>query len=117
MARTLATERAAQTAATLATAPGAAGLSVAEQPVADPPVADPPRRNRLPTAHYKPESVLKRKVRRKARGKTEDGIVKMTYPSGAGALYNFYSFSLTKFTSGTAARTDPHTVPPYSPCS
>jgi hypothetical protein len=23
----------------------------------------------------------------------EDGIVKMTYPSGAGALYNFYSFS------------------------
>jgi hypothetical protein len=23
----------------------------------------------------------------------EDGTVKMTYPSGAGALYNFYSFS------------------------
>jgi hypothetical protein len=26
-------------------------------------------------------------------GYTEAGIEKMTYPSGAGALYNFYSFS------------------------
>ena len=31
----------------------------------------------------------------------EDGIEKMTYPSGTGALYNLYSFSSTKFTSGT----------------
>ncbi len=26
-------------------------------------------------------------------GASEAGIEKMTYPSGAGALYNFYSFS------------------------
>ncbi len=30
---------------------------------------------------------------KKIRSTTEDGIEKMTYPSGAGALYNFYSFS------------------------
>ena len=45
-------------------------------------------------------------------GGPEDGIVKMTYPSGAGALYNFYSFSLTKFTSG--ADRSPHCTPLFS---
>jgi hypothetical protein len=43
---------------------------------------------------------------------SEDGIVKMTYPSGAGALYNFYSFSETKFTSG--ADRSPHCTPLFS---
>jgi hypothetical protein len=70
MARTLASERVSQAAATPATAPVAAGLPVAELPVADPPVADSPRRNRLPTVHYKTEAVIKKKARRKARGKT-----------------------------------------------
>ncbi len=37
---------------------------------------------------YHPESFL-----RACRPYNEDGTVKMTYPSGAGALYNFYSFS------------------------
>ncbi len=41
MARTLASERAAQAAGTPATAPVAAGLPVAELPVAVPPVDDP----------------------------------------------------------------------------
>ena len=70
MARTLASERVAQAAATPVTVPVAAGPPVAELPVADPPVADPPRRNRLPTAHYKPETVIKKKALRKTRGKT-----------------------------------------------
>ncbi len=38
--------------------------------VAVPPVADPLRHNRLLTTHYKPEDVIKRKTRSKARGKT-----------------------------------------------
>jgi hypothetical protein len=70
MAHTLVSERAAQAAATPATAPVAAGLHVTELPVAVPPVADPPRHNRLPTAHYKPEAVIKRKAHSKARAKT-----------------------------------------------
>ncbi len=70
MARTLASERVAQTAATPTTDPVAAGLSVAELPVADPPVADPPRRKRVPTAYYKPEALIKKKARSKARDKT-----------------------------------------------
>ena len=70
MARTLASERVTQAAATLVTAPVAPGLPVVELHVADPPVADPPRRNRMPTAHYKPKAVIKKKTRSKTRGKT-----------------------------------------------
>jgi hypothetical protein len=70
MAHTLVSERASQAAATPVTVPVAAGPPVAELPVADPPVAGPPRRNRLPTAHYKPETVIKKKAHSKTRVKT-----------------------------------------------
>ncbi len=73
MARTLASERAAQAGANPAVAPAAAALPVAE-PVtvltaAALPAAKPTGRFREPTARYKPETIIKSKTR-KARGKT-----------------------------------------------
>jgi hypothetical protein len=59
MARTLASERAAQAAPQAAAAPAAAAL----------PAAKPTGRFREPTVRYKPDAVIKRKAR-KVRGKT-----------------------------------------------
>jgi len=74
MARTLASERVARVGATPAPAPTAAALTVAE-PVtvltaAELPAAKTTGRLREPTVRYKPEAVIKSKVR-KARGKTD----------------------------------------------
>jgi len=73
MARTLASERAAQAGANPAAAPAAAALPVAESvtahPAAVPPAAKPTGRFREPIARYKPETIIKSKAR-KARGKT-----------------------------------------------